>query len=674
MQAGRRTSWAHSPKTFLFAAGVGLIGGIVGTAFQLGSHGLQSVLIGPGGLLEAAQRLSWLSRLLLPFGGAILAALLAYGLTRRRESQGMADVMEAVTLRRAQQLKVRATVSRALSSLALIATGGSVGREGPIVYMSASFGARFARLGRFPAARLGLFAGCGVAAGMASAYYAPFAAALFAVEVVLGNFAVDILAPVVVASVTASLFVEGLSASALEGTISGPPLYRLPEFASQSPWEYLVYVVLGIAAALGGKLFVETMRLAERGFRRLPLPALVKLPLGGLLVGLIGVWLPHVWGNGYDAVNLVLKETPLLGFVALLFLFKILATAITVGSGGSGGIFTPTLFVGTALGLLVGTGAQALLPQVVADPRHYAVVGMASVLAATTGAPIMAIFMLFEMTRETQLVMPMMLGGITATVMARMIGLESVYITPLQERGIRIPQGIEETTLTTTAVKDLMREEVVWIRDTATFDMIVGMVQKTRRDSIYVVDGSNRLVGAIRLHDIKNFLADQQLGPAVIAADLAVAVPTASPDQTVAEVMGAFDDPEVHELAVVDPVRRNVLGCLDRRDLIAHLSVEVLQEQQLRAKFVEHAGAQHYVEMPPGHALSRIPVPRDMVGQSFAGARFRNRTGLVVLTIIHNANGKETRILPEPGTILHEKDSLIVMGPADAIRKMGGQA
>jgi hypothetical protein len=203
--------------------------------------------------------------------------------------------------------------------------------------------------------------------------------------------------------------------------------------------------------------------------------------------------------------------------------------------------------------------------------------------------------------------------------------------------------------------------------------MIVGMFLKTRRDSVYVVDGENRLVGAIRLHDIKNYLADHELGSAVIAADLAVTVPTVGPDQTLAEVMGHFDDPEVDELAVVDPVHGNVLGTIDKRDLLAQLRVEVLQEQQLRAKFVEHAGAQHYVEMRPGHALSRIAVPRDMVGQSLAGTQFRTKTGLVVLTIVHDSNGREVRMSPEPGAILHENDFLIVMGPAEAIRALGGQ-
>jgi CIC family chloride channel protein len=670
----RRVPWAHAPKTFLYAAGVGVIGGLVGTLFQLGSHLLQTVFIGKGGLLEAARGVEPWRRLLIPFCGAIAAALLAYGFSKRRKSQGMADVMEACTLKKAEGLSIRSTLMRAASSLALIATGGSVGREGPIVFMSAAFAARFAKLGRFAGPRLGLFAGCGVASGIAAAYYAPLGAAIFAMEIVLGNFAIEIMAPVMVASVVASLLAVGLATTdLLSGWMTVPPVYDLPKFESGRA-EYLLYLALGVAAAFGAKLFVWAMRETERLFGRLPLPAVVKLPLGGLLVGVIGVWLPHVWGNGYDAVNLVLKTTPLFTFVVLLFVMKIVATSLTVGSGGSGGIFTPTLFVGAALGLILGTAAHAALPDLVTDPRHYAVVGMAAVLAATTHAPIMAIFILFEMTRETGMILPVVLAAISASVISRAIGVESVYLEPLRRRGLHIPEGIEETALTTTRVRDIMREKAAWIKVTATFDMIVGMVQKTRRDAVYVVDDDLRLVGCIRIHDIKNYLAEPQLGAAIIAADLAIVVPHALPDQTLAEVLGRFDDPDLDELPVVHPVDGKLLGVVDRRDLLTALSVEVLQSAQLRAKFVEHGGAQHYVEIQRGHGVSRIPVPKDMVGKTLAATDFRNRTGLTVLTIVHPQNGRETRILPEPGTILNEEDALIVMGAIEKIRELGGSA
>jgi len=685
MSTGRRSPWAHSPRTFVFAAGVGVIGGIVGTLFQTARGALQDAFVGEGDLLTTALAVPWYHRFLLPFAGTIAAALLAYGLTRRSQSQGMSDVMEAVSLRRVRRLRPGAAIARALSSLALLATGGSVGREGPIVYMSAIFGSRFSQLARVPRPQMAMFSGCGVAAGLSAAYYAPLGAALFAMEVVLGNFAVEILAPVILASVIAFLICDGFATGPLSGMMKASPLYDLGNvrfFPQEEPGAFLVFLVLGVVAALVVWSFLKCMRETERVFRRIPVSPLLRLPLGGLFLGAISVWLPHVWGGGHDTVNYVFRIDAPVGaftaftmweFVGLLLVAKIVATAITIGAGGSGGMFTPNICVGAFVGLLVGQAAQGLFPALGNDPRAYGVVGMAAGLAAATQAPVMAIFFLFEMTQDTHYILPLILAAISASVTARRIGLDSIYLAPLRRRGLQIPEGIEETTLMTTRVKDLLREEAVWIRDSASFDMIVGMVQKTRRDSIYVVDADGRLVGAVRLHDIKNFLADQELGPAVIASDLVVDVPSAEPDQSLAEVLGFFDDPELHEIPVVDAEGGNVVGLVDRRDVIAQLSVEVLHSQQLRAKFVEHAGAQHYVEMPPGHALSRIPVPSDMVGQSFAGARFRSRTGLTVLTVVHDANGREVRLLPEPGMELHAGDFLIVMGPTDAIRKWGGR-
>ncbi|MGQ0613891.1 MAG: chloride channel protein [Planctomycetaceae bacterium] len=644
----------------------------MGTAFQVGSSGLQHFIIGTGGLLDATLRLKWYEALLIPFFGAIAASLLAYGLTRKRESQGMADVMEAVTLRKAQQLRITATLSRALSSLALIATGGSVGREGPIVYLSAALGARFSRLARVPVPRLGLFAGCGVAAGMAAAYYAPLGAALFAMEVVLGNFAIDIFAPVVVASVVASLLVQGLAAGPLEGLVDGPPIYKLPPIGASHPKEVLLYLLLGCAAACAAWLFVHAMHRTERFFRGLNIRPLYRLPLGGLILGIIGIWLPHVWGNGYYAVNIVLNEHPALGFVALLFVMKIFATAVTVGSGGSGGIFTPTLFVGASLGLLAGTGVHALLPSLVSDPKPFGVVGMAAVLAATTQAPIMAIFLIIEMTRATDLLLPLLVASLAASVTARSIGLDSVYLAPLRQKGVHLPEGIEETTLTTTRVEDIMRQEAVWIAESAAFDMIVGMVQKARKDSIYVVRGDRILRGAIRIHDIKNYLSDHQLGAAVIAADLAVEVPVAAPSQTLAEILENFDDPELHEMPVVDPADGRIMGVVDRRDLISALSVEVLKSRSLRAKFVSHEGTADFVEIPRGHAVARVSVPGSMNGKTLGSLNFRQLTGLSVLTIVKNEEGREVRVLPEKETILAEGDGLIVTGSEEALKAFDG--
>ncbi|MHC4408013.1 MAG: chloride channel protein [Planctomycetota bacterium] len=674
MAARKAVPWALQPKTFLIAAGVGIIGGLVGATYQILSKGLQRILIGPGSLLEAANRLPAWQCVLIPFGGACLASFLGYGVARWKTGQGMADVMEAVSLRRMRDLSVSRTVLRALSSLALIATGGSVGREGPIAYMAASFGTRFSRFAGVPSTRLGLFAGCGIASGMAVSYYAPFGAALFAMEVVLRNFSVDILAPVLAASVVSFLMFTALATTGIFGDfLSGPPLYKFePMLPTGHPAEFFVYLLLGCASALGGWLFIRALRDSRAFFDRLAIPSWAKIPLGGLIVGIIGIWLPEVWGNGYAAVNTVVTGDVTFRFLTTLFFFKIFATSITLGSGGSGGLFTPTLFAGAALGLAFGAAGHAIAPDLIAEPTHYAVVGMAGAISATTHAPIMAIILMFEITRETQLFVPMCVAAIAATVTSRAMGIESVYIEPLKRKGIVIPEGIEETTLTTTPVSDIMRREGVWIHENAPFDRIVETAKKNRRDSIYVTNGSGSLIGVIHLHDIKSYLADADLGVAVIAADLAVETPRAVETETLAEIIRKFDDPEVHELPVVDPQTGMLLAVVDRRDLITVLSVEVLDSQQIRAKFVEPKGAQHFVELPEGHALSRLAVPVEYWGRTLRETNFRADTNLTILTVVRTQGTRESRILPEPDLELREGDELIVMGAAEDIREQGG--
>jgi len=676
MATARRAIGAFGPKTYLFAAAVGVIGGLVATAFQLGRHGLKELLVGEGNFLDAALALDPWVRFSLPIASCMAASLLAYGLTRRRESQGMADVMEAVTLRRGEHLRVGPTIARALSSFVLVAGGGSVGREGPIVYLSASLGTRLSRFARIPMGRLGLFTGCGVSAGMAGAYYAPLGASLFAMEVVLGNFAIDIFAPVVVAAVTANFVVQGFAAGPFQGLMKGYPMYPdLPDFPAVQASEILLFLALGCLAACGAFMFIKTMATTELLFRKIPIPALWRLPLGGVFLGVISIWMPETWAGGHDTANRILAAAPPVEFVLALLILKIMATSITVGAGGSGGLFTPSILVGLCVGILFGFAAEILVPHAVEDPRSYGMVGMAAGLAATTQAPIMAVVLLAEMTRGFDLLVPFLVAALAGSVSARYLGLESIYLSPLIKRGVRIPEGIEETALTTTRVRDIMREEAVWISETATFDMIVGMVKKTRKDFIYVADRSGALCGAINIHDIKNYLGDESLANAVIASDIVVATPTVTEAETLAEILDRFDDPEIHELPVVGE-QGQVIGIVDRRDLISVLSAEVLQNRALRAKFVMPEGATDYVEIPRGHALSRINVPAEMIGQRFGDTDFRRKTHLSVLTLIRKGKGtgKDERMLPEPDIVLQEGDAFIVLGAEEAVRKLGGQA
>ena len=247
--------------------------------------------------------------------------------------------------------------------------------------------------------------------------------------------------------------------------------------------------------------------------------------------------------------------------------------------------------------------------------------------------------------------------------------MDSVYAAALRARGIRVPEGIEETALTTTRVEDIMRPGSATLRENAPFDEIVDAVQRMRHNAIYVVNKDQALLGSIRLHDIKSQLANADLGVAVIAADLMHTCARCHPTDTLAEIVDEFDDTENHELPVVDPETKKLLGALDRRDLISALAVEVLHTSGLRAKFVEHAGAQHYVELPQGHGISSITTPDELAGMMLKETDFRARTGLTVLTVIRG----KIRLPAIPDQPLARGDLLIVIGPLTAIERYSGK-
>jgi CIC family chloride channel protein len=651
-------------STLLLAALVGTLGGLGGVAFREAADVTQKALVGGDDLLEAAQGMSWWARILLPTLGAAVASVLLYVIGREKETAGVADLMETVSLRKGPQLKSGVTILRSLASLGILSTGGSVGREGPILQIAASFGAGTGRVFRVSGQRLGLLLGCGVASGMAAAYNAPVAGAIFAMELILANFAIDVFAPVVLASVCATTVSRAL--------LGGSPVYEIPAGLEvrNLPLEIPAFIVLGVAAGLAASLFMRSLLASEGLFRLWRAPPYVKTTVGGLLVGVLGVWVPHVWGNGYDVVDEILHDRLALGFVGALFFLKILATSITVGSGGPGGVFTPSLFVGAALGMVYGKTLGALLPDVVGPVATYEMVGMAGLIAGTTQAPIMAVFVLVEMTGDFAMVVPLMLGAIAASVVAHVLEGESLYTGKLKRRGVRIPEGIEELALASTRVQDVVRADTTCVAPGDSFESVLPTMLGSRRDAVYVVDPGRRLLGAIHLHDVKQFLADRELGAIVAAADLMRDVPTFTPDRTLAEALPTFDDPDLEEVPVVDGEQtRRLVGVVGRRDVIAAMAIEVLQSRALRAKFVTRGQeAADYVELPPGHRIQRVPVLASMRGHTIEQADFRRSTGLSILTVVREDEGSTARrLLPEPDLVLGAGDALIVLGPGERI-------
>lgn len=663
---------------FLLAAAIGAIGGMLGAGFQHAVLWIQRVVIGPGDnmALAATEHLAAWQRVLVPAAGGVLAGLLLLLVRRRKAPFGIADIVGLVALRRGT-IRWRESLVQIASSACTIGSGGSIGREGANSQIAATVAARLARLFRTTSRMRSVLLGCGVAAGMACSYNAPIASAIFVMEAVLGNFAMDVFAPVVVASVLATMLRHIL--------IAPEPIYGggLPEALNPLSWQLvLAALLLGAFCGVGGVAFRRSLRLGKQVFARVRAPKPVVLGLGGLVVGLIGVWLPEVWGNGFEVIQKLCDQSapPTAVLVFSLLLWKVVATAVTAGSGGLGGVFTPNLVVGAALGCFFAYAVEAIAPASMApgNVRHeqitFTLVGMAGLCAATTHAPITAVVLVFELTLHYELVLPLMLCSITASVVARMLDEDSYYSEALRAKGEEIPGGLEELALKSTYVRDVMRRDAARVPDTATFHEVMELLGGHHSDTLYVVDGAGALTGRIQLQDVKNFINDPTLSSVVIAADLARPAIWADQDDSLAAVLNRFDDPSVTELAVASRGEpRRLLGRITRQDVIAGISTEVLGAR-MRTRFRSAAGkASAYVDLPPGWEIERCPVPEEWAGLAVDTLPAGQLNELQPLFFVRpGTGGTEERLPASEGLVVEAGWDVVVLGSATALTRLRG--
>lgn len=645
----------------LLASAIGVAGGLLGSGFHHGLRALQAFFVGSGDLPEAVGQLAGWETVLVPTLGGVLAGSILL-LVRRGAPFGISDIIGLVALRKGT-IRLRESLLQILSSACTIASGGSIGKEGANSQLAATVAAQFSRTLR---ERLGsrersVLLGCGVAAGMATSYNAPIAGAIFVMEAVLGNFAMDVFAPVVLASVVATMVRRELIAEQALYDLGGES-FRL------DPNLVLAALLLGIICGVGGILFRAALWHGRRAFQLLRLPAPAALGLGGLVVGLIGLHQPLAWGNGFETIREIVispDRAPGLIVVLTLFLWKVVATVATVGSGGLGGIFTPNLVVGAAFGAFFAY-AVAALPGGggVVEPREstaFAFVGMAGLCAATTHAPVTAVVLVFELTAHYEMVPPIMLCSLTASVVARTIDRDNFYTQALRAKGEELPAGIEELAIRTTYVRDVMRRDARTVGHTAGFDDVMELLANTRGDTLYVLDDGGGLVGRIQLQDVKNFINDPTLSSVVIAGDLTRPSVTVSRDDSLARVLPLFDDPELGEIAVVDGDRR-LLGRVRQQDVIAGIRSEVLDQQQRRARFRDERGQQRHSEaLPAEWELATLDVPGEWNGLTVDSLPEDLSGWLVPVLVIRRDDEGERRLAATPGLVLQEGWRLLAL-------------
>jgi CIC family chloride channel protein len=541
-----------------WAALIGVCGAVSSVVFREAIRLLELLFTGQSmSLVHAASQLVWWHRALVPVVGGVLAGLVLHLTGRVLASARAVDYMEAVLVGDGR-IGFRATLANALSSLLTIASGGSIGREGAMVQLAAMIGSRLGLLAHAPIPRLRLMVACGGAAGIAAAYNAPIAGALFVAEIVLGSIAMESFGPLVVASVTSSATIHWF--------LGYGPVYDVPPVRFLHNWELGLYVVLGVILGHLAPPFLALLTHARSWFARLRLPLYWQLGAGGLVVGVISIFVPQVWGNGYSVVGSILHGELVGVWLLAVLVAKVVATSATVGSRAVGGVFTPTLFIGCALGALFGGLVHDLLPKETSLPAAYALIGMGGFLAATTHAPLTSILMLFELTGDYQIVLPLMLACVVAHFTAKVYRHgESIYhdsLTSALSSGgmddwrLRTIQALVKPVTTTTSPETRLK------------DLLAGLPRRAV-GRVYVTE-DNKLIAWLDPRELLTQVNQQQLAPDATVASVARPVVFAlTPDMSLSTALEAF----LRERATVLPVtpdqwRNTLLGEVSRHDLL----------------------------------------------------------------------------------------------------------
>ncbi|MGA2866346.1 MAG: chloride channel protein [Verrucomicrobiota bacterium] len=692
-----REQFRFSEEAFhlMLAGGVGVIGGLVNLFFYHATESVKYLFSGqPGRPEEVAEMMVGWQRVLTPTLGGVLAGLVLYWGLRLAGPQRSTNLLEVVVAGDGR-LPFRNGLVKFLSSLITIGAGGSIGREGGIVQLSATFASKWGQLAKWPPYRLRLLVGCGAASGIAAAYNAPISGAVFAALIVLGNFSMNLFAPLVFASVVATMVSRSF--------FGIQPWYTVPPFeftsVTQLPW----FIGLGLVTGVAGAVFLKLLNRAEGLFKRLQAPVYLRLAVGGLVVGMIALEFPGVCGNGYVITNSILlgeytasafspgeivnlaslaqrlrrasakdrvsehilsqlsartrelllsyhggadrplqralaeglnriiqggalydqqrfadialspgtsgllaanpegpelvrlnrellqaayphelgasrgetKPTTALLFLVGLFLAKLAATLATVGSGAVGGVFTPTLFLGAGLGAISGLGLQQVHVAGQLPIATFAVVGMGSMLSATTRSPLLAVIMVFEISLDYSLVPPLMLACVVSILVSRRLHLESIYTEPLRRKGVTVSQeATASEAATERTVGELMRAPVPPVRETAPLGEIADRFLTGANNFLPVVDARTQLVGMVALQDLKEYLGAGDELRGVIAYDVMRPPPACvTPTQRLLDVLPVVLASEQRNIPVVNTLSENrLVGALARAEVLGIFS------------------------------------------------------------------------------------------------------
>ncbi|HEX5438392.1 MAG TPA: chloride channel protein [Gemmatimonadaceae bacterium] len=563
--------WDEGAVLMVFGAVIGVVGGLgVVVFYHLIDLAYFVFITWLGAKLGVVQHAFY--RPLLTAGGLWAA----WALVRRFRippGQNVADVQLAVA-KRGGRVPWRPVLIRTISAAITLGSGGSAGSEGPTAVLGSTVGSELGRAFRFRPRRVKILVGCGAAAGIAAAFNAPFAGAFFALEEVLGAFSVGAFSPVVIASVVGALTVRPF--------LGNHPAFHIPPYGAVRPLAMvLLYPILGILCGLWSAFYTRMFFAADDYALRLPGPTWLRPVLGGLAVGLAVLSSGGLLiGDGHLAI-----PTAIFGGIAWFLLLgialaKTFATSVTLSFGGSGGVFTPTLFIGAALGGGLGRLAVILLPHFGLHAEAWGLVGMAGLVAGATRAPLTAIFMVFEMTNDYGLVIPIMIVAVLAYATARRFAPYGLYDGWLERRGEHLAHGADRALMERIEVRDALNPNAISVLPDASLEEVLAAAAQTRQTTLPVLDEDHLLAGVITYDDLRHAMLDRgDLASILVAADLAAPTEVVTPRDSLRDALRKMNSRAIDAIPVVErEAQPKLVGVLSRADVLAAYERELVHE------------------------------------------------------------------------------------------------
>ena len=587
---------------------------------------------------------------LVPVLGGIAAGLLLHFFVGEERHHGVAGIMESVALA-GGRLRYRRMPAKAVAAAISIGAGASVGPEDPSVQIGSNLGSMFGQWLHLSDERVRTLVAAGAAGGIAAAFNAPIAGVFFALEIIVGELTGTMFGVVVLAAVISAVFTQA---------VSGPqPAFKVPAYAFQSAGELPLYLGLGLLAGPISAIYIRALYVAQDFFHSLALPRWSKPALAGLIVGVGGLFLPQILGVGYDTIGQILNSDPFpVTLLLALLIAKLIMTPISIGGGFPGGVFAPSLFLGAALGAAYGAIAKQLFPALSIAPAASAMVGMAAVLASAVHAPLTAIILLFEMTNDYHIILPVMFAVAISLLVSQRLQRDSVYAHGLARKGIRLERGRDVEVLEALTVAEVMHTETSSLHESDSLSDAADVFLQTRHHGLPVVDATGELAGILTVQDIDREQSNGDIAGKTVGDVCTHDVLVTYPDESLGLALRRMSTRDVGRLPVVERRHpRQLLGVLRRTDLVRAYDIALTRRSVTRQR----------VQQARLGALGQVTVEEFVIEANAACVNKRlNEVKWPHDSVIATLRRGQRVTIPRGDTVLKAGDVLVVAAEGEA--------